>query len=143
MEKPVSILWKPEKFTSRNTKIPARSALSARMRPEPPSRADHRAAKQADAAFESNDITMKIKCFPDRRAHRAENFHFLLFFMSGRNPGASACPDLILPEWAGRKARQIVHALIPSCLTGQNPSKRDMPDAFQEQPVPLSSVPGT
>ena len=46
MEKPVSILWKPEKFTSRNTKIPARSALSARMRPEPPSRADHRAAKR-------------------------------------------------------------------------------------------------
>ena len=120
------------KITSRNAKIPARSALPARTRLEPPSRADHRAAKRAEQLSENNDIAMKIKCFPDKRARRAEDFHFPLFFMSGRNPGASACPDLILPEWAGRKARQIVHVLIPSYPTDQNLTPPDTQDAFPE-----------
>ena len=54
---------------------------------------------------------MKMKHFPGDRARRAGNFHFLLFFISGRNPGASACSDFNLWEL---KARQIVHPLIPS-----------------------------
>ena len=102
------------KITSRNAKIPARSALPARTRPEPPFWADDRAAKQKAKSSKNNVITLKVKISFCRRARRAGNFHFPLFFMRGRNPGASACPDLILPEWAGRKARQIVRPLIPS-----------------------------
>ena len=111
-------MWKirPPSFGSRkNYKQECKNTRpirpSARMRLEPPSRADHRAAKRAEQLSENNDIAMKIKCFPDKRARRAEDFHFPLFFMSGRNPGASACPDLILPELAGRKAR--VYLKIP------------------------------
>lgn len=99
------------KFTSRNAKIPARSALPARTRPEPPFWADDRAAKQKTKSSKNNVITSKAKISFCRRARRAEDFHFPLFFMSGLNQGASACPDLNLWEL---KARQIVHPLIPS-----------------------------
>ena len=86
------------KFTSRNAKIPARSALPARTRPESSFWADDRAEKQKAKSSKSNVITSKSKISFCRRARRAGNFYFPLFFMSGRNPGASACPDLILPE---------------------------------------------
>lgn len=120
------------KITSRNAKIPARSALPAQTYPEPPSWADDRAAKQKAKSYKNNVITSKDEMPFCRRARRAEDFHFPLFFMSGRNPGASACPDLILPEWAGRKARQIVHVLIPSYPTDQNLTPPDTQDAFPE-----------
>ena len=67
-------------------------------RPEPPFWADDRAAKQKAKSSKNNVITLKAKISFCRRARRAGKFHFPLFFMSGRNPGASACPDLILPE---------------------------------------------
>lgn len=107
--------WKPEKLQAGMQKYPP----DPPFRPEPPSWADDRAAKQKAKSSKNNVITSKVKILFYRRARRAGKFHFPLFFMSGRNPGASACPDLILPEWAGRKARQIVHVLIPSYPTDQ------------------------
>lgn len=67
------------KITSRNAKIPARSALPARMRPGPPSWADDRAAKQKAESSKSNVITSKVKISFCGRARRAGNFHFQLF----------------------------------------------------------------
>ena len=122
------ILWKPEKLQAGMQKYPP----DPPFRPEPPSWADDRAAKQKAKSSKNDVITSKVKMLFYRRARRAGKFHFPLFFMSGRNPVASACPDLILPEWAGRKARQIVHPLIPSYPTGQNPMPPDTQDAFPE-----------
>ena len=45
--------------------------------------------------MKNNDITIKIRRFPGGRARRAGDFHFLLFFMSGRNLGGrtlTKCP---------------------------------------------------
>ena len=64
------------KITSRNAKIPARSALPARTGLEPPSWADDRAAKQKTKSSKNNVITLKIKISFCRRARRAGNFHF-------------------------------------------------------------------
>ena len=64
------------KITSRNAKIPARSALPARTRPEPPFWADDRAAKQKAKSSKNNVITSKAKRLFYGRARRAGNFRF-------------------------------------------------------------------
>ena len=80
------------KITSRNAKIPARSALPPVCAwNRSPGRITGRQSERMQLS-ENNDIAMKIKCFPDKRARRAEAFHFPLFFYERAQSGRISLP---------------------------------------------------
>ena len=105
------IFWEPEKLQAGMQKYP----------PDPPyppgcvwNRPSGRMIGRQSKKQNLLKITLlhqKLRCFFAGGRVGRKIFTSRSFFMSGRNPGASACPDFNLWEL---KARQIVHPLIPS-----------------------------